>query len=45
MFPYDPALIAAVQTTPPTIADVVQIPDAIEATFVDGDGLEGFNWL
>ncbi|MGA2834807.1 MAG: DUF5995 family protein [Terracidiphilus sp.] len=45
MFPYDPILIAAVQTTPQSIADVVQILDAIEAVCADGDGLKWFNGL
>jgi hypothetical protein len=45
MFPYDATLLAAVQTTPETIADVVQILEAIEAVCADGDGLKWFNWL
>ena len=45
MFPYDPALLAAVQTTPQTIADVVQILEAIQAACADGDGLKWFNGL
>jgi hypothetical protein len=45
MFPYDPILAAAVQTTPQSIADVVQILDTIEATCEDGDGLKWFNGL
>jgi hypothetical protein len=45
MFPYDPTLRAAVQTTPQTIADVIQIMQTIEATCADGDGLKWFNWL
>jgi hypothetical protein len=45
MFPYDPALLAAVQTPPQSVPDVVQIMQAIEATCVDGDGLKWFNWL
>ena len=45
MFSYDPTLLAAVQSTPQTIADVVQILEAIEAVCVDGDGLKWFNWL
>jgi hypothetical protein len=44
-FPYDPELLAAVQTPPQSVADVVQILDTIEATCVDGDGLKWFNWL
>jgi hypothetical protein len=45
MFPYDPALLAAVQTTPETIPDVVRILEAIQATCADGDGLKWFNGL
>jgi hypothetical protein len=45
MFPYDPILAAAVQTTPQSIADVVQILDTIEAACADGDGLKWFNGL
>src|SRR5580693_3729348 len=45
MFPYDPALLAAVQTPPQSVPDVVQIMRTIEATCVDGDGLKWFNWL
>jgi hypothetical protein len=45
MFPYDPTLLAAVQTTPQSIADVVRIMQAIEAICTDGDGLKWFNWL
>ena len=45
MFPYDPALLAAVQTTPKTIGDVLATLQTIEATCVDGDGLKWFNWL
>ncbi len=45
MFPYDPRLLAAVEASPQSIADVVQILQAIEATCADGDGLKWFNWL
>jgi hypothetical protein len=45
MFPYDQALLAAVQSTPQSIPDVVQILETIESTCVDGDGLKWFNWL
>lgn len=45
MFPYDPTLLAAVQATPQSIADVVQILEAVEATCIDGDGLKWFNGL
>jgi hypothetical protein len=45
MFPYDPILAAAVQTTLQSITDVVQILDAIEVACADGDGLKWFNGL
>ncbi|MGA2218493.1 MAG: DUF5995 family protein [Terracidiphilus sp.] len=45
MFPYDPALLAAVKTTPQTIPDVIQIMQTIDATCAEGDGLKWFNWL
>jgi len=45
MFPYDPALLAAVQSNPQSIPDVVQILQAMESTCIDGDGLKWFNWL
>lgn len=45
MFPYDPVLLAAVQTTPKGVADVVRILETVEATCADGDGLKWFNWL
>ena len=45
MFPYDPALLAAVQNTPPSIPGVLQTLHTIDATCVDGDGLKWFNWL
>jgi hypothetical protein len=45
MFPYDHVLLAAVQTKPQSIPDVVQILETIESTCVDGDGLKWFNWL
>ena len=45
MFSYDPALLAAVQSTPQSISDVVGILQAIEATCADADGLKWFNWL
>lgn len=38
-------LLAAVQSTPQSIADVVRILHAIEDTCIDGDGLKWFNWL
>ncbi|MFZ0742811.1 MAG: DUF5995 family protein [Terracidiphilus sp.] len=45
MFPYDPALLAAVDTPPQFVPDVVEILNTIEATCADGDGLKWFNWL
>jgi hypothetical protein len=45
MFPYDPALLAALRTPPQSVATVVQILETIQATCADGDGLKWFNWL
>src|SRR5271166_140451 len=45
MFPYDPILADAVETTPQSISDVVRILEAIEAACEDGDGLKWFNGL
>src|ERR1035438_6302577 len=45
MFPYDPAIVAAVQTRPQTIAGVLQVMQSIDATCDDADGLKWFNWL
>jgi Family of unknown function (DUF5995) len=45
MFPYDATLLAAVQTTPQSIKDVLQILQTIDSTCVDADGLKWFNWL
>jgi hypothetical protein len=45
MFPYDSDLLAAVQTTPKTVADVVAIMQTIDAHCVNGDGLKWFNLL
>jgi hypothetical protein len=45
MFPYDAALLSAVQTTPQSIPDVLQTLQAIGATCADADGLKWFNWL
>jgi hypothetical protein len=45
MFPYDPALLAALRTPQQSIADVLRTMQVIEATCIDGDGLEWFNWL
>jgi uncharacterized protein DUF5995 len=45
MFPYDAAIIAAVQNPPQSIADVLHTMQTIDATCVDTDGLKWFNWL
>lgn len=45
MFSYDPTLLAAVDASPQSIGEVVQILQAIEATCADGDGLKWFNGL
>jgi hypothetical protein len=45
MFPYDPAIAAAVQAKPQTISDVLRIMQTIDGTCEDSDGLKWFNWL
>jgi len=45
MFHYDPTLLAAVSSSPQSVADVLQTMQAIENTCVDADGLKWFNWL
>ena len=45
MFSYDAVLLAAVQTTPRSISDVLQVLQAIDTTCIDADGLKWFNWL
>jgi hypothetical protein len=45
VFSYDAALLAIVQTTPQSIAGVLQSLHAIDTTCDDGDGLKWFNWL
>jgi hypothetical protein len=45
MFPYDPAILAAVQNAPQTIPDVLQIMQTIDGLCVNGDGLKWFNGL
>jgi len=45
MFPYDPTLLAAVQSPPQSIAEVLQALNTIEGACADGDGLKWFNWL
>src|SRR5271169_5018967 len=44
MFPYDAALLGAVQTAPQAIGDVLQILQTIDATCAEADGLKWFNW-
>ena len=45
MYAYDPALLAAVESAPQSVADVVRILQTIDRTCVDGDGLKWFNRL
>lgn len=45
MFPYDTQILAAVQATPQTIADVVAILETIDSLCENGDGLKWFNLL
>jgi hypothetical protein len=45
MFPYDAALLAAVQMPPQSIPDVLQTMQTIGGICIDGDGLKWFNWL
>jgi hypothetical protein len=45
MFPYDPAILAAVNVKPQNIADVLKTMRTIAASCVDQDGLKWFNWL
>ncbi len=45
MFDYDAAILAAVQTAPQAIGDVVKILEAVQAVCADGDGLKWFNGL
>jgi hypothetical protein len=45
MFPYDPAILAAVQVKPQNIADVFKTMQTIDANCADEDGLKWFNWL
>lgn len=45
MFPYDSKLVAAVETVPRTVADVVGILEKIQAICGDNDGLKWFNGL
>jgi len=45
MFPYDPALAAAVPAAPQSIPEVLQAMRTVDATCWDDDGLKWFNWL
>lgn len=45
MFSYDSTLLAAVQASPQSIAEVVSVLESIEDECADGDGLKWFNWL
>jgi hypothetical protein len=45
MFPYDDALLAALQAAPQSVAEVLQTMQAIDALCAGGDGLKWFNWL
>jgi hypothetical protein len=45
MFPYDAAILSAVQASPQSVDDVIHILETIESTCNDADGLKWFNWL
>jgi hypothetical protein len=45
MFPYDSQLLAAVETPPTSVADVLATMQSIDALTIDTDGLHWFNWL
>jgi hypothetical protein len=45
MFPYDPQLLACLETPPQSIADVLAAMQTIEGLTIEGDGLKWFNWL
>jgi hypothetical protein len=45
MFPYDSQLLAAVETPPTSIADVLATMQSIDALTGETDGLHWFNWL
>lgn len=45
MFPYDAAILGAVQNIPLSVTAVLDTLRAIDATCVDTDGLKWFNWL
>ena len=45
MFPYDDKLLAAVQSAPQSVDDVIATMQTIDTICSDGDGLKWFNWL
>ena len=45
MFPYDNALLEAVETSAQSIPEVLATMRAIDGVLPDGDGLKWFNWL
>jgi hypothetical protein len=45
MFPYDPLILAAVESPPQSIANVLEVLHTIDTICTDGDGLKWFNWL
>ena len=45
VFPYDPALLAAVQSKPRSIAEVLEVMDTMGRQLQDADGLKWFHWL
>src|SRR5579872_318792 len=45
MFPYDPAIVAALQRPPQTMPDVLQCLETIAGICADTDGLKWFNGL
>jgi hypothetical protein len=45
MFPYDAEILAAIQSVPQNIPQVLATMNAIAGLVEDGDGLKWFNWL
>ena len=45
MFPYDPMILAAVESPSQSIANVLQALQTIDTLCINGDGLKWFNWL
>ena len=45
MFPYASQLLAAVETPPRSVADVLATMQSIDTLTIDTDGLHWFNWL